>query len=91
MEESDTVKDPLGGKRYFGLVDSDANKKKGIQDDPIDVERRQKVKGAMLHAWTSYEKYAWGNDELQVCILRNVYFCITSPFILINLIFFSKR
>lgn len=23
----------------------------------------------MLHAWTSYEKYAWGHDELQVCFL----------------------
>jgi hypothetical protein len=20
----------------------------------------------MLHAWSSYEKYAWGQDELQV-------------------------
>lgn len=35
-------------------------------DDPIDVERREKVKGAMIHAWSSYEKYAWGQDELQV-------------------------
>ncbi|KAK9158170.1 hypothetical protein Scep_004744 [Stephania cephalantha] len=26
----------------------------------------QKVKEAMLHAWTSYEKYAWGQDELRV-------------------------
>lgn len=34
-------------------------------DDPIDVERREKVKGAMIHAWSSYEKYAWGQDELQ--------------------------
>jgi hypothetical protein len=24
------------------------------------------VKAAMLHAWSSYEKYAWGFDELQV-------------------------
>lgn len=35
-------------------------------DDPIDVERREKVKEAMVHAWSSYEKYAWGQDELQV-------------------------
>ncbi|KAJ1429223.1 Six-hairpin glycosidase-like superfamily [Sesbania bispinosa] len=27
--------------------------------------RREKVKEAMLHAWGSYEKYAWGQDELQ--------------------------
>ena len=37
-----------------------------IQDDPINTQRREKVKEAMLHAWTSYEKYAWGQDELQV-------------------------
>ncbi|XP_028774139.1 mannosyl-oligosaccharide 1,2-alpha-mannosidase MNS1-like isoform X2 [Neltuma alba] len=33
--------------------------------DPITIQRREKVKDAMLHAWTSYEKYAWGKDELQ--------------------------
>uniref|UniRef100_A0A164V9Q0 alpha-1,2-Mannosidase n=1 Tax=Daucus carota subsp. sativus TaxID=79200 RepID=A0A164V9Q0_DAUCS len=65
LEESDTVKDALGGKSFSGIEGSGAKKKKGIQEDPIDVERRQKVKGAMLHAWTSYEKYAWGKDELQ--------------------------
>ncbi|OMO65520.1 Glycoside hydrolase, family 47 [Corchorus olitorius] len=36
-----------------------------VQDDPIEKERREKVKEAMIHAWSSYEKYAWGNDELQ--------------------------
>ncbi|KAF7806683.1 mannosyl-oligosaccharide 1,2-alpha-mannosidase MNS1-like [Senna tora] len=36
-----------------------------IQDDPVSIQRREKVKDAMLHAWTSYEKYAWGMDELQ--------------------------
>ncbi|GAB4849953.1 mannosyl-oligosaccharide alpha-1,2-mannosidase [Ancistrocladus abbreviatus] len=39
--------------------------RKDVPDDPIDMERREKVKEAMLHAWTSYEKYAWGQDELQ--------------------------
>jgi mannosyl-oligosaccharide alpha-1,2-mannosidase len=34
--------------------------------DPINTERREKVKEAMLHAWNSYVKYAWGMDELQV-------------------------
>lgn len=72
MEESDTVKDAFGGKGFLGIEDSDANKRKSIQDDPIDGERRQKVKGAMLHAWTSYEKYAWGKDELQVCVYWEV-------------------
>ncbi|PHU14975.1 Mannosyl-oligosaccharide 1,2-alpha-mannosidase MNS2 [Capsicum chinense] len=34
-------------------------------DDPVDAQRREKVKDAMRHAWSSYEKYAWGHDELQ--------------------------
>ncbi|KAM6588971.1 hypothetical protein CsatA_011576 [Cannabis sativa] len=38
---------------------------KDVPDDPIDVQRREKVKDAMLHAWNSYVKYAWGQDELQ--------------------------
>ncbi|XLS53814.1 hypothetical protein HN51_003569 [Arachis hypogaea] len=38
---------------------------KDIVDCPVDIERREKVKEAMLHAWGSYEKYAWGQDELQ--------------------------
>jgi hypothetical protein len=32
----------------------------------VAAERRDKVKDAMLHAWNSYEKYAWGMDELKV-------------------------
>ncbi|KAF9614725.1 hypothetical protein IFM89_020558 [Coptis chinensis] len=36
-----------------------------LKDDLIDVQRRGKVKEAMLHAWTCYENYAWGQDELQ--------------------------
>lgn len=40
--------------------------KKDVIDDPINIQRREKVKDAMIHAWSSYEKYAWGNDELQV-------------------------
>lgn len=32
--------------------------------DPVTRERRDKVKAAMLHAWSSYENYAWGMDEL---------------------------
>nr|KYP57533.1 Mannosyl-oligosaccharide 1,2-alpha-mannosidase IA [Cajanus cajan] len=36
-----------------------------VEDDPINLQRRDKVKDAMLHAWTSYEKYAWGKDELK--------------------------
>lgn len=38
------------------------------EDDPLNVERRNAVKDAMIHAWTCYEKYAWGRDELQVML-----------------------
>eukprot|EP00252_Welwitschia_mirabilis_P007295 TRINITY_DN1853_c0_g1_i2.p1 TRINITY_DN1853_c0_g1~~TRINITY_DN1853_c0_g1_i2.p1 ORF type:complete len:452 (+),score=88.24 TRINITY_DN1853_c0_g1_i2:187-1542(+) len=34
-------------------------------DDKVSIERRNHVKEAMVHAWASYEKYAWGFDELQ--------------------------
>ena len=34
--------------------------------DPETRERRDKVEAAMVHAWSSYEKYAWGMDELLV-------------------------
>lgn len=41
------------------------NEKNIAQDDPLNIQRRQKVRESMLHAWASYEKYAWGQDELQ--------------------------
>ncbi|XP_022853215.1 mannosyl-oligosaccharide 1,2-alpha-mannosidase MNS1-like isoform X4 [Olea europaea var. sylvestris] len=44
---------------------NNAKRKSNVSDDPIDIERREKVKDAMIHAWSSYEKYAWGHDELQ--------------------------
>ncbi|GKE10885.1 mannosyl-oligosaccharide 1,2-alpha-mannosidase MNS1-like protein [Tanacetum coccineum] len=43
----------------------DVTKKDGVAVDPVEAERREKVKDAMIHAWSSYEKYAWGHDELQ--------------------------
>lgn len=48
-------------------------KSKVVPDDPIEIQRREKVKEAMIHAWSSYEKYAWGNDELQVCWNLSLY------------------
>ncbi|XP_017410392.1 mannosyl-oligosaccharide 1,2-alpha-mannosidase MNS1 isoform X2 [Vigna angularis] len=36
-----------------------------VEEDPISKQRRDKIKDAMLHAWTSYETYAWGKDELK--------------------------
>lgn len=54
------------GEKIFSGKSSERFQKKVVQDDPIDIQRREKVKEAMLHAWTAYEKYAWGQDELQV-------------------------
>lgn len=51
------------------LPNGRASEKEVVLDDPIDVQRREKVKEAMIHAWSSYEKYAWGQDELQVLYL----------------------
>ncbi|WCJ42300.1 Mannosyl-oligosaccharide 1 2-alpha-mannosidase MNS2 [Euphorbia peplus] len=42
-----------------------SRKSKADENDSISEERRGKVKDAMLHAWSCYEKYAWGHDELQ--------------------------
>jgi mannosyl-oligosaccharide alpha-1,2-mannosidase len=42
-------------------------KKHHLEIDHVNSARREKVKEAMLHAWNSYVKYAWGQDELQVC------------------------
>lgn len=47
--------------------DTGSDSKDPLDLDPINNQRREKVKEAMLHAWNSYEKYAWGQDELQVC------------------------
>jgi len=64
----------VGVKNAQGKKDDNSGSKV-LLDDPLDVVRREKVKEAMLHAWTSYEKYAWGQDELQV-LLRDA--CIFS-------------
>ncbi|KAK4365669.1 hypothetical protein RND71_013549 [Anisodus tanguticus] len=49
----------------FSRSGGDVGKKMDIADDPVDSQRRAKVKDAMRHAWSSYEKYAWGHDEFQ--------------------------
>jgi len=57
------------GSKGSGQGLPDKTKKPALSDvdgDPVAAERRDKVKDAMLHAWTSYEKYAWGMDELKV-------------------------
>lgn len=63
--EVNRLQEELEGVKSVRGVKNDYLAKKAFSDDPIDVERRQKVKEAMQHAWTSYEKYAWGQDELQ--------------------------
>jgi hypothetical protein len=48
----------------------------GINDRPVTkemlershkqaLERREKIKAGMQHAWSGYKKYAWGSDELK--------------------------
>ncbi|KAL9402978.1 hypothetical protein Peur_006827 [Populus x canadensis] len=64
--EVNQLKTMLEGLKSGGGDDGKLiSEKKDVPDEPIDVERRQKVKEAMIHAWSSYEKYAWGHDELQ--------------------------
>ncbi|EES12812.1 hypothetical protein BDA96_06G226200 [Sorghum bicolor] len=47
------------------VVSNRNSRKDLVEIDPVNNERREKVKEAMLHAWNSYVKYAWGMDELQ--------------------------
>ncbi|XP_071715547.1 mannosyl-oligosaccharide 1,2-alpha-mannosidase MNS1-like [Rutidosis leptorrhynchoides] len=74
-EEVERLQNELGELKHEGgdsvtktnipTKKSDVTKKDELASDPIEVERREKVKDAMVHAWSSYEKYAWGHDELQ--------------------------
>ncbi|XP_038714010.1 mannosyl-oligosaccharide 1,2-alpha-mannosidase MNS1-like [Tripterygium wilfordii] len=64
LEEFKTVHGDEVGRVNIG-EQSGKLSKKVVPEDPIDVQRREKVKEAMIHAWSSYEKYAWGQDELQ--------------------------
>ncbi|CAN0880429.1 Mannosyl-oligosaccharide 1,2-alpha-mannosidase MNS1 [Linum grandiflorum] len=59
-ELKSTQGDEVGSVRKSSKVSQ-----KALPEDPVDIHRREKVKEAMIHAWSSYEKYAWGNDELQ--------------------------
>lgn len=63
LEESNKVHG--GTARKLDLKGKTNKSTNEVLDDPIDIQRREKVKDAMLHAWSSYEKYAWGQDELQ--------------------------
>lgn len=65
LEELKSNNGILGEKMNSGGKSSDVTKEKDVPDDPISIQRREKVKDAMIHAWSSYEKYAWGHDELQ--------------------------
>ncbi|KAK1320413.1 Mannosyl-oligosaccharide 1,2-alpha-mannosidase MNS1 [Acorus calamus] len=57
------LKDEL--KKYTGEEGRETVRLPVFKEDPVDIQRREKVKEAMLHAWNSYVTYAWGNDELQ--------------------------
>lgn len=62
LEELKSIHGDIVGKIDIG---GKSSKHENVSDDPIDRQRREKVREAMLHAWSSYEKYAWGQDELQ--------------------------
>ncbi len=81
MQVEELAKYLKGEGKTFQLDGEDENSSKTAQqgkseqegveketEDPITEYRRSQVKAAMLHAWSSYEKYAWGFDELQVCL-----------------------
>eukprot|EP00250_Pteridium_aquilinum_P012694 c20880_g1_i1 orf=430-2277(+) len=52
------------GKQSGPLANQPMQGKNFEDKDAVARERRDKVKDAMVHAWGSYEKYAWGMDEL---------------------------
>jgi hypothetical protein len=56
---------PLGGSRFgeYKHGDSPYSYSPG-ESDALARSRRYHVKKAMQHAWTGYETYAFGNDEL---------------------------
>lgn len=66
-----SVSDVACNHRTFSRKQLEANSK-DVGDDPETSVRREKVKDAMLHAWTSYEKYAWGFDQLQPQTMNGV-------------------
>ncbi|CAL9755843.1 unnamed protein product [Musa acuminata subsp. burmannicoides] len=56
------------GTEILSGIKEEMAKKNNVWKAEIDLvnsQRREKVKEAMLHAWNSYVKYAWGQDELQ--------------------------
>ncbi|KAL9256242.1 Mannosyl-oligosaccharide 1,2-alpha-mannosidase MNS1-like protein [Drosera capensis] len=63
LEEVNRLQSELEEVKVGGKIRSPG--RKDVTVNPIALERREKVKEAMLHAWSSYEKYAWGQDELQ--------------------------
>lgn len=77
MQLEDLRSDQTGSGVSIRIINKTTkiNEKNIAQDDPLNIQRRQKVRESMLHAWASYEKYAWGQDELQVSlniVLRSV-------------------
>ncbi|KAL3825020.1 hypothetical protein ACJIZ3_021049 [Penstemon smallii] len=64
LEEIKTDKSSSGNANISDKSNG-AIRNSDVSDDPIESQRREKVKEAMIHAWSSYEKYAWGHDELQ--------------------------
>ncbi|KAL9265777.1 Mannosyl-oligosaccharide 1,2-alpha-mannosidase MNS2-like protein [Drosera capensis] len=63
LEEVNRLQSELGEVKVRGEIRSPGRKDAPV--NPIALERREKEEEAVLHAWSSYEKYAWGQDELQ--------------------------
>jgi hypothetical protein len=59
---------PKGGRRYeeykSGATPNEITPDMIEQSNKIARERREYVRDAMIHAWSSYRKYAFGADEL---------------------------
>lgn len=42
------------------------------ESDKLALERKNKIKAGMHHAWSGYKRYAWGSDELKPLSKRGV-------------------
>ncbi|XP_042393400.1 mannosyl-oligosaccharide 1,2-alpha-mannosidase MNS1-like [Zingiber officinale] len=65
QEELNRLQDQLRKSSVLDEMSENVKFIREVEMDPVNYERREKVKKAMLHAWNSYVEYAWGQDELQ--------------------------
>ena len=48
-----------------GINDRPITKEMLKTSDKLALERKEKIKAGMRHAWNGYKMYAWGSDELK--------------------------